>query len=399
MATYTQYYNLKKPESTDTTEIIADLNGNYDDIDTYLYQKADKVSGATSGNLASLDATGNLQDSGKSVANFVNIISSDLTLNVPSEYATIQDALNYLSDKFIPDNVTVTIRVAAGIHTHTSQITVKHPCGKQIQIVGADPITTTISSVGTVSGSAGNWSVPITVADATGIQVGQYAIVRNTTGTDDHYALRGIWEITNVSGNTITIKNTHRKGTFPTFTCTGGDVVVLTTILKFNDCHGITVDGAILGYLNNVAVVSNGASGYIGIMALGNISNYSIRGAIRCGDNVGVNGFGSHGYFAAYSGSIYAPSTVASGNGSVGYYAACSGSIHAGYSTASGNGSHGYHADLASSIHAEYSTASGNGTDYLAINMGCIYCYGYVGSPTFSPALNTEGNYNSIITT
>lgn len=64
MATYTQYYNLKKPESTDTTEIIADLNGNYDDIDTYLYQKADKVPGATAGNLASLDVTGNLQDSG-----------------------------------------------------------------------------------------------------------------------------------------------------------------------------------------------------------------------------------------------------------------------------------------------------------------------------------------------
>ena len=365
-------------------------------VDTQDLGKVDKIIGGTPGNLASLNATGNLQDSGKSVANFVNIISSDLTLNVPSEYATIQDALNYLSDKFIPDNVTVTIRVAAGIHTHTSQITVKHPCGKQIQIVGADPITTTISSVGTVSGSAGNWSVPITVADATGIQVGQYAIVRNTTGTDDHYALRGIWEITDVSGNTITIKNTHRKDTFPTFTCTGGDVVVLTTILKFNDCHGITVDGAILGYLNNVAVVSNGASGYSGIIALG---NYSIRGAIRCGDNVGVNGFGSYGYYAAYSGSINAGYSIASGNGSHGYYATHPSSIYAGYSIASGNRSYGYCAAHSGSIYAGYSIASGNGTDYNAIRMGYIYCYGYVGSPTFSPALNTEGNYNAIITT
>ncbi|MFA5559078.1 MAG: hypothetical protein WDA59_06455 [Methanofastidiosum sp.] len=40
MATYTTHYNLKKPEPTDTSEIITDLNTNYDSIDTYLYQKA-----------------------------------------------------------------------------------------------------------------------------------------------------------------------------------------------------------------------------------------------------------------------------------------------------------------------------------------------------------------------
>ena len=40
MATYTTHYHLKKPEPTDTTEIIADLNSNYDLIDTNLYDKA-----------------------------------------------------------------------------------------------------------------------------------------------------------------------------------------------------------------------------------------------------------------------------------------------------------------------------------------------------------------------
>lgn len=70
MATYTTYYNLKKPEATDTSEIIGDLNLNWDGIDTYLYQKADKVPGAVAGNLASLDATGNLQDSGKNTDDF-----------------------------------------------------------------------------------------------------------------------------------------------------------------------------------------------------------------------------------------------------------------------------------------------------------------------------------------
>ena len=40
MATYTTHYKLKKPEPTDTSEIITDLNTNYDSIDTYLYHTA-----------------------------------------------------------------------------------------------------------------------------------------------------------------------------------------------------------------------------------------------------------------------------------------------------------------------------------------------------------------------
>ena len=41
MATYTQKYGLKKPEATDTTEIIADLNYNWDLLDDALGQKPD----------------------------------------------------------------------------------------------------------------------------------------------------------------------------------------------------------------------------------------------------------------------------------------------------------------------------------------------------------------------
>ena len=47
MATYTSHYHLKKPEPTDTTEIIADLNSNYDLIDTNLYGKASTAHATT----------------------------------------------------------------------------------------------------------------------------------------------------------------------------------------------------------------------------------------------------------------------------------------------------------------------------------------------------------------
>jgi len=41
VATYTQKYGLKKPEATDTSEIISDLNYNWDLIDDVLGQKSD----------------------------------------------------------------------------------------------------------------------------------------------------------------------------------------------------------------------------------------------------------------------------------------------------------------------------------------------------------------------
>lgn len=47
MATYTTHYNLKKPQATDTTEIITDLNANYDTIDTALYGKASTAHAST----------------------------------------------------------------------------------------------------------------------------------------------------------------------------------------------------------------------------------------------------------------------------------------------------------------------------------------------------------------
>jgi len=41
VATYTQKYGLKKPEATDTSEIITDLNYNWDLLDDALGQKPD----------------------------------------------------------------------------------------------------------------------------------------------------------------------------------------------------------------------------------------------------------------------------------------------------------------------------------------------------------------------
>ncbi|MDI6711458.1 MAG: hypothetical protein QME76_12390, partial [Bacillota bacterium] len=292
------------------------------------------------------------------------VLKANKTINVPTDFPTIQAALDSLKYTWIPSDVTVTIQVATGTYTHTAPIIINHPCGNQIKIVGATPVTTTCSAVGTITGSAGNWSVPITVASSSGIAAGDYVIIKGTAGTGDHYAFRGIWKVISVDSTTqITVQNTHRKSVFPTATLSGGTVVALKTILKFTSSRGIVVaSNSALGFLDQVAVVGDG-SAYGGIL-VGRAPSQAVPSPafVWLGGNVGVNGFGADGIGAGYGGTVSAYSDVASsGNGGNGFYAGYGGSISASSSTASGNGGNGFGANYGGSISASSSTASGNG--------------------------------------
>ena len=401
------------------------------------------------------------------------VITANKTINVPGDFATIQEALDSLKKAWIPRDVTVTIQAAAGTFNHTTPIIVDHPCGSRIKIIGSTPITTSITGKGTVTGSTGNWSVPILVQSTSGIAAGDYVIIKNTTGTGDHYAFRGIWKVISVNSATqITVQNTHRASTFPTATLSGGTVVALKTILKFTACNGIVVaPNSALGFLDQVAVVGDGSIN-VGILAGRVPSDQDVPSPafILLGSNVGVNGFGADGIWSGYGGTVSAYSGVASsgnggsgfaasnggaigagsstasGNGGNGFWAGSGGAIWAGSSTASGNGGNGFavggggvieagsstasgnggsgfaasngsaigagsstatgngdrgfSAFTGASIYATTSTASGNaGSDYYAALESIIYVAGYTGTPTFSPAVNTVGNQNAIIST
>jgi hypothetical protein len=76
-----------------------------------------------------------------------SIIESDLVLHVPGEYATIQDALAFLDDKRIQNNVTVTIQVADGAYIDYETVVMTHLDGMKIHIIGnlGDPSQCTIT--------------------------------------------------------------------------------------------------------------------------------------------------------------------------------------------------------------------------------------------------------------
>jgi hypothetical protein len=430
----------------------------------------------------------------------VEKVTTNTTLTVKAtggDFTTIQGALDSLKGKWINSDISVTISVDSGIFTHTSPILFRHPLGNRINIVGASPIITSITSLISWTGTAGNYSVTLNVSNATGMAIGDYCHVNGaTTGTGEFQAVKGFWEITNISGTQITVKNTYKKAT-PTLTVTGGALHCIKTILKFNGCDGIQVGGA-TGYLYNIAIVGNGTANTDGI-------NISQRGyhygtnIIYLGEPtgsycVGINGFGryglcntstaelwiinagisnngSYGLYAYNQSKIGASGVTSSGNGSIGFYVTdgafmtavnsfavgngtvgfyafnraginCEGSqavgniysgfqclgtsyIYAKTSKAINNGYHGYSSSYNGMIYAQSSIATGNGLsanyygfwssngghiradsttasgnfsgDYFAEHFSFIKVTSYVGSPTFSPAVDTMGNGGAIM--
>ncbi|MCG8550339.1 MAG: hypothetical protein MI799_08055 [Desulfobacterales bacterium] len=77
---------------------------------------------------------------------FTGNITSDVTLNVPADFSTINDAISYLNDKRIKTGVSLTIQVADGSYQYDETITVNHVDGDKISILGniSDPSLCTL---------------------------------------------------------------------------------------------------------------------------------------------------------------------------------------------------------------------------------------------------------------
>lgn len=78
------------------------------------------------------------------------IIAKSMTLNVPAQYSTIQAAMDYLRGYTIARGVTVTIKVADGVYDYTSSVSLNHPDGEKIRLIGntATPASCTLQTDG-----------------------------------------------------------------------------------------------------------------------------------------------------------------------------------------------------------------------------------------------------------
>ena len=73
---------------------------------------------------------------GKGTALIGNLISADVTLLVPSQYASITAAMDYLRTKTIVKGATATVQVADGTYVLASSVNLNHPQGDQIKVIG-----------------------------------------------------------------------------------------------------------------------------------------------------------------------------------------------------------------------------------------------------------------------
>lgn len=75
----------------------------------------------------------------------------------------------------------LSVSMVAGHHAMSAEWLARSANNAKIKIRGAAPVTTTLSSISSVTGSPGAWSVTAAVADGSGFSVGDIALVRDVT--------------------------------------------------------------------------------------------------------------------------------------------------------------------------------------------------------------------------
>lgn len=233
--------------------------------------------------------------------------STTVTLTVGSDVANIDAAFTAIQQWVIPLSSSVVIVLPTGLTSRSTPIVVDHPYGARITLQGASPASTTATAAGAVTGATNAWAVPLTVVSATNISVGDYALIRNVTGTGQFRLFSGICRVASVVGTTVTVTNTARNAAWPTAALTGADVMVLKTRLVFTGCDGIQVDGP-LGLVTQMALIGNQTAGTIGLISQRTSSGNKAKGLVFCSTSFGISGFGDGGIYAMYAGTVVAPS-------------------------------------------------------------------------------------------
>lgn len=314
--------------------------------------------------------------------NFLFTISSDSDLSVFID--GIENALIIGS---------LTVKLEQGHFVSTKPIVLAGIGSQNLKIIGDTLSATQIVSVGTATGQAGAWSLPVFLSDTSAV-VGDYLLVTgdNSAVGDNAEMLRGVWEIVDVVGQTVTIKHTAWQNTFPEISITSGYAYIVKTVVQFENCDGLVVRNSALGMLDNCVFAGN-ASDYwsAGDVAgtekgthgvhVGNATIAQSKGnphglgasAVYLGGHFGVSDFDQQGIVASCGCTIYARWASACSNRRRGFYAETCGSIQCKNSHASGNYLDGYIADFTGSIVCNLSDACGNGQNgFNAINGGSL---------------------------
>jgi hypothetical protein len=354
----------------------------------------------------------------------VCLVDSNITETVST---ATESALNTVLNKYkyvaLPSNTTLTINLPAGVLNLTAPFTFPQLGGNTVVLNGVAPTSYNMTGVGSITGSAGNWSVPITLSNATGISVGDYVCIADNIGgsSGNYFWISGCWKVASVAGNTVTVTHTGRSSV-PAFTLTGGTLWKFNTVLKqtTSGSNGVILSNLHDISLNNVAIVTDNGNGIglqisncpkvniskVGInnfntnldMGLGTSKVYLLGFLACCGSpsSNGINLWGGNNCIECTEIVTINAYLITSGNYSTGLYAK--------YFTGSGikiiscgNGSYGFYGWM-SNVFFDYAIIQNN----VSIDIQAMYQSRFVlmssnANEILSPAVNTWGNLNSYI--
>ena len=248
-----------------------------------------------------------------------------------------------------------------------------------LTINGATPETLTFSSLGSITGSAGAWDVPITVASAGSAAVGLFLRLTAASGTGKPEVIEGIWKITDVTGSVISITHTARNASFPTLTISDVTINLITTIINCDDENvfqqyggNYQSDNIVYEVLNAIAL--DGTKAFAVAPRANASENYYANASAKFGSFIGFSGGGNHGIVVGGTGWVECEANVcACGNNQDGFHATEGASMFAKFCIASGNDESGVMSEMNADIECDGVHACSNGDhgcESLAGKMG-----------------------------
>lgn len=296
------------------------------------------------------------------VADFLTLDETNITIDVPADFSTIQEALNSIATKIIPNNVTITIKVADGTHTPPSGTLLNHPFGERIRLIGNETNPDLCILMGTN---------PPT-----------FNMLACTNGHKFGY----------INGFKLDLPaKAALANNYSGIIALNGAVITLGTKVKVNNWYyGVN---ASYGSVINADYVEVSNAGDVGVWAFcGSQVNARNAKSDNCSDT--ANGWG-FGFQAEYGSNVNCEGSTATGNNIAGFAALSNSQVRALNTTATSNGS-GYKAQDNASIEAHNAVSNTNVTyGYNQAGSGRIFGGNMTGSGNGTALFNPVAYFDN----
>ncbi|MGL5223574.1 MAG: tail fiber domain-containing protein [Plesiomonas shigelloides] len=301
--------------------------------------------------------------------------------------------------------VDVTLSIPDGVYTYTSSKRLSGVVGNGLKIKAPSVSSYTATSAAH-SGAAKAWDVVFTVTSSSGVNVGDYMLVRAATGSGYIQWVLGVWKVVSVAVGSITLRNTCHHPNPPSLSgLTSATIRRLPVRLQFNGCNGFELQGAQL-FLDGGMVISGdwdvaSGAGTVGTHGVsvstpditgGASSNAPVvgLGGVTTGVDVAVYGFGEQGVAAEQGAAMSVNFLVSCANRKRGVYVSTNVGARGKFSITNGNGEDGVICDEGGSGAFSLGVSCGNGLNgYWSTNNG------FLNATNTSAIANATNGYES----